>query len=184
MSMLYIADLKRDRLLKVGVAAWWRIERRESELRRELNAPRLGMFVTTNIPHGWGEDTLWERRLISRLRNGAGMLQVFAGAETSVELVESTQEQAVEELRFLQRETEIDQRLDADEIDPAKEDWRFCAFMLREYHVDCTRDGDDSAHYWKDPVTRQVFINSLRGDKRAPIPERLYVMHEFSGGGA
>lgn len=167
--MLYIADLKRNGLIKIGVAGWYRTDWRESELRRRWKAPKLCIVSCTVVPYGWGPETEWERRLISRLKKSAA-LQLFSGSEKGREIVDCTPKQALEELRQMHRETEIDFLKDADELPDDKVDWRFCnAFLPEHYQI----EHDNGGHYWMDLITRQVFINWLRGDARASVPDRI-----------
>lgn len=172
--MLYIADLKRDGLLKVGIAGWWRTDRRQSELRRHWKAPKLELISCTVVPFGWGSEADWERQLIDRLKKGNGTLQLFGSSEIGREIVDCTKEDARRELKAMCRSTEIDQRLDADEVAADKVDWRFCnGFMSYKYNLEC-HDQGDSLRYWKDVLTRQAFIQWLRGDEGTRIPERLF----------
>jgi hypothetical protein len=70
----------------------------------------------------------------------------------------------------MQRETEIDDSKDADELPDAKVDWRFSnKFLPEHYHI----EHEDGGHHWMDLITRQVFINWLRGDARASVPDRI-----------
>ena len=172
--MLYIADLKRDGLLKVGIAGWWRTDRRQSELRRQWKAPKLEIISSTLVPFGWGSEAEWERRLIARLKKENGTLQLFGSSESGREIVDCTKEEARRGLAAMFRCTEIDPSLDADEIPADKVDWRFCnGFMSYKYRLEC-RVPCEALNYWKDVLTRQAFIQWLRGDEWARIPERLF----------
>lgn len=159
--MLYIADLNREGLLKVGVTAWTRETSRRSELRRTLSAPKLDFIVTTPVPFGWGTETEWERRLLAALRARTGRLQLFSDAEFSEEVVDATPSDAREELSRMRAETEIDANVSADTLSADKEDWRFVHFMERVF---------PKAHYspadfpseWKNLTNRQVFLYWLR----------------------
>jgi hypothetical protein len=168
--MLYIADLKRDGLVKIGVASWWRLKRRESELRRELEAPMLKMVVRTQIPFGWGRDEDWEKRIIHALLSYSGNLQLYATDEQSTEVVDATVDAARRELQILRLETEIDITKDAHEISIQKEDWRFFDFMLWKYPETESSVKRHPGLHWRDLITRQVFINWLRGNEWAPMP--------------
>jgi hypothetical protein len=168
--MLYIADLNRDGLIKIGVANWRRLKRRESELRRELEAPKLTMVVKTPIPFGWGRDEDWEGRIIHALSSYSGNLQLYANSEQNTEVVDATIVAARRELQHLRAETEIDIMKDAHEISTEKEDWRFFEFMLWKYPETEFSVKNNSGLHWRDLITRQVFINWLRGDEWASMP--------------
>ncbi len=168
--MLYIADLKRDGLLKIGISGWYRIDKREAELRRKWKASKLQIIADTVVPSGWGPEAEWERRLIAMLKKETGTLQLFGTSEKGREIVDCTREQAITALANMHRETEIDSRKDADDLPSDKVDWRFCnRFLPYKYGI----ENDGSIHPWKDLITRQVFVNWLRNDERAPIPERI-----------
>jgi hypothetical protein len=160
--MLYIADLHRDGLLKVGVTAWTRENRRRLELRRTLGAPKLEFIVTTAVPFGWGTETEWERRLLAALRARSGRLQIFSDAELSEEVVDAAPSDANCELSRMRAETEIDANVSADELPLDKEDWRFASFM--DYFHPKVRYSICGyfPSEWKDITTRQVFLYWLR----------------------
>lgn len=168
--MLYITDLHRDGLLKVGVTAWTRKNRRRSELRRTLGAPKLEFIVTTAVPFGWGTETEWEQRLLAALRARSCRLQIFSDAELSEEVVDAAPFDANCELSRMRAETEIDANASADELPFDKEDWRFANFM--DYFLPEVRYSICGyfPSQWKDLITRQVFLYWLRHE---PIERRL-----------
>jgi hypothetical protein len=161
--MLYIADLHRDGLLKVGVTAWTRENARRSELRRTLGAPGLEFIVTTPVPFGWGTETEWERRLLAALRARSGRLQLFSDAELSEEVVDATPSDAYGELSRMRARTEIDANLSAKLLPPDKEDWRFVNFMERVYPK-ARYSPADFPSQWKDLINRQLFLYWLRDE--------------------
>jgi hypothetical protein len=57
--ILYIADLKRDGWIKVGVTNEGRLDARVAELRRRFGP----IFESAPIPDGWGTARQWEVRL-------------------------------------------------------------------------------------------------------------------------
>lgn len=162
--MLYIANLYRNNLIKIGVTHWTRENIRRGELRRTLGAPKLEFIETTTIPFGWGTELEWERRLITTLRKNSGRLQLFSAAELSEEVVDASPRDATRELQRIRTETEVDIALSADQLPLDKEDWRFVHFM-DYFHpkIGYSRCGHSLGH-WKDPITRQVFLYWLRGE--------------------
>jgi hypothetical protein len=172
--MLYIADLRRNGLLKIGVAGWYRLNDRKAELRRKWNAPKLQFISYSIVPYGWGTEEDWERRLIERLKHGNGTLQLFASDEPGRELVDSTPEEARDALAELRSQTEIDSSKDADEISANYMDWRFCNTFLPSRY---TSGMENSISRWREPIMRQIFIQWLRGNEYAPIPARILGDH-------
>jgi hypothetical protein len=159
--MLYIADLHRDGLLKVGVTAWTRENSRRSELRAKLSAPKLEFIEMTPVPFGWGTEIEWERRLLAALRARTGRLQLFSGAELSEEVVDATPSDAHGELSRMRAETEINPNVSADRLPRDKEDWRFVNFMELVY-PETHYSPVDFPSQWKDLINRQVFLYWLR----------------------
>jgi hypothetical protein len=160
--MLYVADLGRDGLLKVGISTWSRIEDRERELRRSLSAPRLKIFIKTRVPMGWGGDLTWERRLICLLQRHSSVLQIASSCERSKEVIDASPDDAHEGLRSLRLETEIEALSEAEGLDPDKEDWRFAIFV-RPFYRDMEFETDDFiSEHWRNAKTRQLFLEWLR----------------------
>jgi hypothetical protein len=157
--MLYVADLRRDGLLKVGITHERRARARVGELRRDLTEPHLEVFLIATVPYGWGTDRSWERRLFKKLMKRSNRLQLFAKQHKSTEVVEATRDEARAELQSMLRRTEVDPQLAAPQLDPEREDWRFEGFLF-DQHLDY----EASHHYWQDVVLRQVFLYWLRGE--------------------
>jgi hypothetical protein len=63
-NILYIADLRRDSLIKVGITN--DLLRRLAELRVQFG-PNLEIFEWAFIPDGWGTPRQWEKRLKSKI---------------------------------------------------------------------------------------------------------------------
>ncbi len=159
--MLYVADLRRDNLLKVGVTARFDENRRRTELRRTLNAPKLQYVVTTRVPSGWGAETVWEKRLLAALRRNCGTLQLYSAAERSEEVVDASKADAYRELQKLRAETYVDMEAHALDLNPNKEDWRFGGFMENVFpearYPSC-------GNYWANALYRQLFLYWIRGE--------------------
>jgi hypothetical protein len=64
--ILYIADLKRDGLIKVGITTEGRLDARLAELRRRFG-PDVEIFESAPIPDGWGTAQQWENRLLAEI---------------------------------------------------------------------------------------------------------------------
>ncbi len=64
--ILYIADLKRDGLIKVGITREGRLHRRLAELRHRFG-PDVEIFESGPIPDGWGTPQQWELRLKAKI---------------------------------------------------------------------------------------------------------------------
>jgi hypothetical protein len=157
--MIYVADLGHDHLLKVGITdRFYRPTARPAELRGELREPLLEVFLSAYVPFGWGTDREWETRLLRNIAQRSGRLQILAKAHRSTEVVEATREDAAEALRLMLRESEVDPCKHAWELDPHREDWRFQAFIERQYHKARWSPGSE----WSDPLLRQTFLYWLR----------------------
>jgi hypothetical protein len=174
--MIYIADLRRNNLIKIGITAERRERARTAELRRQLNEPRLRIVATEFVPPGWGTDREWEQSLLSNVRARSERLQLAAVGHCSKEVLQATVDEALAEMRLLLRQTEVDPQLSALELDDTREDWRFYYFVRRAYP-----ESDPSSRHWDDLITRQAFLYDLRGE---PITrwERLslgYSLHEI-----
>lgn len=172
--MLYVASLGRDGLLKVGVSRWHRFDKRESELRRELLSPRLRTFIKLTLPWGWGTDEDWEKQLIGELRSASGNLQLFASDDPSTEVVEATPNDARKALRSILSETEIDQSLDASQLNARQEDWRFCFFMSRRYPHLLYSTANNSRSFWRDASYRKEFMAWLLIGQWNPDMEQFF----------
>lgn len=159
--MIYVADLDHDNLLKVGITGEHRARACPAELRRDLNEPRLKVFIEAIVPRGWGTDRQWERKLLRNLLSRGNRLQMFAREHKSIEVVEATRDEAHAELLLMLRSTEIDPRLHAWQLDSAREDWRFDAFLWR---YPGTRG---SQRCWNDPIMRQAFLYWIRDEPSA-----------------
>jgi hypothetical protein len=155
--MVYVADLHRDQLIKIGKTDERREKARQRELRVQLGEPLLEIVAAYTIPRGWGTDYEWEQSLLRTLRLRSERLQMFAMQHVSTEVVEATSAEAQAAMHALLRVTEVDPHLRADSLDIEREDWRFESFFQREY-PEC-RGVSDS---WRDPITRQTFLYWLR----------------------
>lgn len=158
-TMIYVADLMHDGLLKVGLTEGLRVHARQAELRRTLGEPCLKIFLEATVPTGWGSDREWERRLLRNLFISTGRLQFVAAGHISHEVVEASRDDAWRELAAMQRETEVDSQLHAWQLDPQREDWRFEDFVHSQYSG-CRYSTSD----WLDPLMRQAFLYFLRGE--------------------
>ena len=155
--MLYIADLNRDNLLKVGITHERREPARVRELRRTLREPRLEIFASAVIPMGWGTDREWEQAVLQELRQQTSCLQLSAPQHVSTEVVEAKREDAARILNKMLRKTEVDSRLSAMQLDPEREDWRFPSFVAYYY-------GEAASAQWCDAILRQCFLYWLRDE--------------------
>jgi hypothetical protein len=63
--MLYVAEVG-DGLIKVGITAAGREQKRLTELRREFG-PQVEIFERATIPDGWGTPQQWELRFKAKI---------------------------------------------------------------------------------------------------------------------
>ena len=141
---------------------------REKQLRRELEAEGLKIKRAVHVPHGWGTDSEWESELLQRVRIRSCRLQLFSVSEKSTEVVDCSIEDALHELDAMLARTEIDTGLNAPEHDDEKVDWRF----YREFSNHPGGIGY-LPRLWQSLCYRQRFINSLRGERLATIPDEF-----------
>lgn len=170
--MIYLADLKHDGLIKVGITHERRADRRATELRKRLREAKLEIFDVATVPFGWGSDRSWQRELLQRLKMKSGRLQLFAKNHMSGEVVEIAPSEASLELQLMVRRTEVDINLRGDQLNPERVDWRFEAFMRNQYPKTSRSHCD-----WRDPILRQVFLWWLRGE---PIIRSIRLAEGYS----
>jgi hypothetical protein len=93
--IFHVGIFGHDDLIKPGHTTWDRLERRESELRREFNEPRLALHVIRDFPleTPGSEVVRHEKRLIADLRSRG--LQFIRDHNTEVIVFPTT-----EEMRF------------------------------------------------------------------------------------
>jgi hypothetical protein len=164
--MIYIASLCRNGLVKIGKSR--APSAREKQLRRELKAEGLKIFRAVYVPHGWGTDAEWESELLGKTRRQGGELQLFSSSEESTEVADCSPDVVWACLKEMLSRTEIDESKDALDHDDEKVDWRF-------YWEFSSHPGGAGylATLWRSLCYRQRFINSLRGDSWAIIPEEF-----------
>jgi hypothetical protein len=172
--MIYIALLNRSSLIKVGITCDPFV--REKQLRWEQKAKRLKIFRAVYVPHGWGTDAQWERELLQKTRRQGGELQLFSALEDSSEIVDCYPEVAWSCLREMLGRTEIDVSKDAPEHDDDKVDWRF-------YNTPSSQPFDVGYRptLWRSLCYRQRFINSVREDRWATIPNEFIELDRERG---
>lgn len=169
-KMLYVANLHRDGLLKVGVTD--RPRRRRTELRHTLSAPKLSYIIEIDVPWGWGDEIEWGSRLHAALRKNSSRLQLFSTAELTEEVVNASPQDAHRELGKMLLETAVDSSSGAYGLPIDKVDWRFRDFVRHAYP-----EAEFSPRLWADVKIRQAFLFWLRGE---PITRWQRIMQGYS----
>lgn len=156
--MLYLANLNRNGLVKVGCTQRLNEKQRQSELKRQFSAPKLKIERMVAVPLGWGSEYQWETKWKQKIKSQIDRLQLFPWKENSTEVFDMTLEDAWALLLSLLKETEIRPDTDFREIDRGKADWRFYEFWLRNLaplnhsigkHMYTLRDWRDDLNRWR-----------------------------------
>jgi hypothetical protein len=154
--ILYVADLHRDGLIKVGSSTEGRLDKRLAELRRQFG-PALEIFESAPIPEGWETPRAWETRLMAKIlrlrdpkcRGEAVAFVPDTAWQSSTEVIKATRAEATAALRELMMLASCGSAMRPSSVREMKPPPRLCEVRPRKDRgFDLIRDGDTIEPLW------------------------------------